>query len=400
MNSNLENKLNEIKSAFCINDSNLVKISDAFYRDMIDKTRLKMFRSFITAPDNICFNEYLAIDLGGSNIRISKFEISKEAILLKDCLKVPLKTKDIDYTTEKYSLKDLFIMILKKFMNFLDKEKTYFLGLTISFGLNSESKDRARIAELSKGFRLRDTLGEDIYLAAIEAINELELKIIPVAIINDVVATLVTGSFYNKNSDIAMIIGTGHNSSFVSNSGEIINVESANFNINIPLTEFDKKYLVKNPKVTSKIMEVMIGGKYIGEIAREIINVLVVDGVVEDIHTVSTKVLVDALEGNLVNMYSVEQIEVLKTVAKLLFNRAVRLIVAEIAGIIRFIDSDFINNHTIVFDGSVYEKCEYFRNELSSEIINFFGNNASKVSHTLIKDASGMGAAISAANKS
>lgn len=399
MNSNLENKLNEIKSAFCINDSNLVKISDAFYRDMTDKTRLKMFRSFITAPSNISFNEYLAIDLGGSNMRISKFEISKEAIVLKDCLKIPLRTIEWDYTTDKYSLKDLFIMILKKSIDFLDKERTYFLGLTISFGLDSEAKDRAKIAELSKGFKLHDTLGEDIYIIACEAINELGLKIIPTTIINDVVATLVTGSFYNKNSDIAMIIGTGHNSSFISNSDEIINVESADFNINIPLTEFDEKYLVKNPKVSAKILEVMVGGKYIGEIAKEIVNELVKDGVVEEIHTVSTKVLVDALKGNLVNIYSEEQIEVLKSVAKILFDRAVRLIVAETAGIIKFIDSDFNNSHTIVFDGSVYEKCEYFRNKLSSEIINFFGDNASKVSHTLIKDASGMGAAISAANK-
>lgn len=399
MNGNLENKLNDIKEAFDIENSEIIKISDAFYKDMTDKTRLKMFRTFATAVDNIFPNEYLAIDLGGSNIRISKFEISKDNIVLKDSVKVPLRTKEIDYTTSEYSLKDLFVMILKKFMNSLDKEKTYFLGLTISFGLNSEAKDRARIAELSKGFKLHDTLGEDIYLVALEAIKELELKIIPSSIINDVVATMVAGRFYNPNAYISMITGTGHNSSFISGSGEIINVESADFDINVPLTEFDKSYLSENPEVSSKIMEIMIGGKYIGEIAKKVVGKFVALSLIEEINVVSTKILVDALNGQLSDDYSDAQIKILQCVARSLFNRAAKLIVAEVAAILKFIDSDFNNMHTVVFDGSVYEKCEYFRNELSSEIIKFFGDNATKISHTLIKDASEMGAAISAAHK-
>ena len=62
-------------------------------------------------------------------------------------------------------------------------------------------------------------------------------------IINDCVATLVAGRFYNPNADISLIVGTGHNACFIDNDREIINIESANFNKSIPLTQFDKKYL-------------------------------------------------------------------------------------------------------------------------------------------------------------
>ena len=66
--------------------------------------------------------------------------------------------------------------------------------------------------------------------------------------------------------------------------------------------------------------------------------------------------------------------------------------------ILMFIDRNLSNNHTIIFDGSVYEKCEFFREEISKNIDSFFMESASKISHKLIKDASSIGPAIISAS--
>ena len=56
-------------------------------------------------------------------------------------------------------------------------------------------------------------------------IKERNLKIEPMSIINDTTATLLTGNYFNQTADIAVIMGTGHNACFQSETGEIINID-------------------------------------------------------------------------------------------------------------------------------------------------------------------------------
>jgi len=179
MNYELRSELNKIKEDFEISNLKLEKITEAFYNDMARKQMLMMLPTHIKVGDSVIADEYLSIDLGGSNIRISKFKIFEDNVELIHNVKVPLKNKFIDYTSSKYSLKDLFVMVLKKMAGFLDKEKLYSMGVTISFGMDSTSRNNATIIELSKGFNLNDTIGEDVYEILNEAISETKLKIIP-----------------------------------------------------------------------------------------------------------------------------------------------------------------------------------------------------------------------------
>jgi len=274
----------------------------------------------------------------------------------------------------------------------------YTLAVTVSFGLNSITKSKASILELSKGFELSDTLGEDIYEILSDAIKAVNLKIIPTSIINDSVATLVTGRFYNPNADIALIVGTGHNACFINNEKEIINIESANFNKNIPLTRFDKKYISKIPKEADQLLEVLVGGKYVGGIADVIMKYLAENEFIKEYKTVSTEDLVSGLDRKLhIKLhikYSNEQKEVIEALAEILFERAAKLVVAEILAIFMFIDRELENKHTVIFDGSVYDKCTFFREQITVGLESFLLDNSDKVSHKLIKDASSIGPAI------
>lgn len=400
MKPELKAELNKIREEFTISNSTLNKIATDFYSDMTEKTMLRMLKTYVFMnTDKILEDEYLTIDLGGTNIRISKIKVLEGKISIEKIIKIPLRTPLVDYTTNKYSLKNIFIMTLKKMMPFLEKDKLYTLAATVSFELKSEGKDKAKIVELSKGFDLADTLGEDIYKILIEAIEELKLKIIPSLIINDCVATLATGKFYYPNADIGFIVGTGHNGCFIDETGEIINIESANFNKELPLTIYDNKYLDKLPKIEAeKLFEVLIGGKYIGGIANEIVKSLVQKGLLKESKPILTEDLTKILDGENLLKYSAEQKEVIEEIAKILFSRAAKFIVSEIVGILMQIDKDLERKHTVVFDGSVYEKCEFFREEISNNLESIFMDNANKLSHKLIKDASSIGPAIVSAS--
>ncbi len=399
MKPELMTELNKIREEFIISNITLSKISEDFYNDMFEKHMLKMLKTYVnTTSDKVLPNEYLSIDIGGSNVRISKLKISEDNILIEKMIKLPLRTKLYDYTKSKYTLKYLFVMALKKIIPFLDKEKMYTLAVTVSFGLDSKSKTEATIIELSKGFELSETLGENIYQILSEAIKEVGLKIIPTAIINDCVATMVTGKFYNPNADISFIVGTGHNACFIDSSKEIINIESANFNKNLPLTQFDKKFISKIPKESGQLLEVLIGGKYICKIAEVIIKSCAGKGLIKDFKDISTEDLIKSLNGEAIIKYSAEQKAFLKEVAKLLFERSARLVVAEILAILRYIDPELNTNHTIIFDGSVYEKCEFFKEEISRVLESVLLEKSKQISHKLIKDASSIGPAIVSAS--
>jgi len=399
MNPELKSELDKIREEFVISNTTLSKVATAFYNDMSDKTMLKMLKTYIDAEkEKVLADEYLSIDIGGSNIRISKLKISEDNIMVDKMIKFPLRTKIADYTTSKYTLKDLFVMALKKIIPFLDKEKMYTLAVTVSFGLMSNSKTSANIIELSKGFDLSDTVGEDIYIILKEAINELKLKVIPTVVINDCVATMVAGRFYNPNADIALIVGTGHNACFINLNKEIINIESANFNKSLPLTLFDKKFMSKIPGEAKQTFEVLIGGKYIGGIANMIIKYLVEKKLIKECQPITTEDLTKCLNKEWLVKYSAEQKEVLCEIGKILFERAAKLVVAEIFAILMFIDNEMQTKHTVVFDGSVYEKCEFFRDAITKNLESIFLEESYKISHKLIKDASSIGPAIISAS--
>lgn len=395
MRAELTVELHKIQNEFVISNNTLLQISNEFLEDMTEKEALKMLKTHIVAKnDKVLPNEYVAIDIGGTNMRVGKLKISNDSVVIEKLIKVSLKTAFRDYTSDKYSIKDLFKIALQKIEPFLDRNKLYSLAVTVSFGIKSATKENAMIIELSKGFELKNTIGEDISDVLKEVISELNLKLIPVAIINDCVATMVTGRFFNPNADISMIVGTGHNSCFVNKDMEVINIESANFSKNIPLTGFDSKVLSRMPGECGKVLEVLTGGKYIGKIANAMIEHLVECGLLKECKAVTTDVLTKCMDGEFDFNYSAEQREVIGVIANILFERSAKLIASEIFAVLMFIDKELENKHTVIFDGSVYENCKFFREQIARTLSEILVENSDVLSFKLIKDASIMGPAI------
>jgi hexokinase len=285
--------------------------------------------------------------------------------------------------------------MVDKLGTIIDKDKEYFLGHTFSFAARSLSKNNAVVIDMAKGFNLRDVKDVDVNELLSKVIKERNLKIEPVSVINDTTATLLTGNYANRNADIAMIIGTGHNACFKSNSGEIINIESAYMSKGIPLSYFDFSLLDKLKDSKDTILEVLIGGKYLGLIAQEITDELFESGFLKNKLKLSSKKLTEAVEKHLSDDFSQEEKEVVEEIAIIILKRVAKLIVCEINAILRYIDEDLENKHCVVFDGTVYEKNKLLQEYIIMYLEKIYGDNAKKIETLLIKDASSIGAVIS-----
>ena len=397
MQDALREKIHHIRNQFRISNNELQKVSDTFLTDMKEKEMLKMFNTFISPINEVNDGEYITIDFGGSNIRMALFEIKNGQPNILHISKMRLRSRFKDYTTADYSLKDIFDMIAKNVSKIVNPKKEYKLVHTFSFAFVSSSKNNATLPHFTKGIQLKLEPTQDINELLAQAFNDINLKVTPVAIINDTTSTLVTGHFLNPLTDIALIAGTGHNSCFISRSNEIVNIESGYLAKNLPITQYDKQLLDSLPsEESSQVSEILTAGKYMSKVAHEILKEL---QLFHNVENISTSVLSAAVEGKLKIKYSRDQKIVLREIGTILLERAAALTAAEIFAIVRFIDPEFEKKHNVVFDGSFYEKSSYFKRCLDYKLEVLMKGNAVKVTHELIKDASSTGAALIAGEK-
>lgn len=395
MNILLQKELDKIDTLLDITEYQMYQFRDIFYEDMKNKTMLKMIPTFTYCNMVVPDGEYLAIDFGGTNVRCYRYEVKNKNIEIQDSVSFSLITETEDYTNNEHTLEDILNLIVDKLETIIDKEKQYFLGHTFSFAARSLSKNSAIVIDMAKGFNLRDAQGVDVNQLLANVINKRKLKIKPISIINDTTATLLTGNYLKNNADIALIVGTGHNACFKSESGEIVNIESAYMSKGIPLSYFDFNLIDKLPGTKDTILEVLTGGKYLGLIAQEIINELFEAGFLSKKLIVNSVTLTEAAADKLSDEYNAEEKEVLKQVSIMIFKRTAKLLVSEISAILMYIDEDMIYNHSVVFDGSVYEKNKILQDYVKTYLEKIYGDTAKKIETFLIKDASSLGAVIS-----
>lgn len=393
--------LDKLRKVNRMSKEEMVFLSNLFCEDMNVKESLKMLPAHIYMDKAIKPGEYIALDFGGSNVRIMLYKISEngESELLNSRL-IRLRGKNYDYTSSEYELRDVFVTIVEKMKEMVDKDKTYLLGHTFSFPASSVSKNEAIVVGLSKGFTLRNAIGQDVNKLLLEVINEAGLNVTPVTLLNDTTATLLAGKSKNANTDIACIVGTGHNICFVDNDQQIVNTECGAFDMGIPLNSYDKSFLRMIPKEGHNVMEALVGGKNSAKLAMNLINRIEKEaGKKFKFGGITPKLLSMALDDRFEDDFAggIEEKIILKHIAKIMYDRAAQLVVSEIMGILKRIDPNLEREHHIVFDGSVYEKTPYFRKCISKYIKLMYPVKFKQIRHSLVKDGSSLGAAISAA---
>lgn len=445
----LEGALSRIEGEFAVTADMLREIAGNLQTAIVDglagkESPLKMLPSFLSQPDGGEQGEVVAIDFGGSNVRVLLVELDgRSGIHIRGRRAFSLKDPagSYDYTSANADGNQLFDFIASQIADLTRLDRRYLLGHTFSFPCRQNGLNTATLITWTKEIRTAGVEGRDIGELLQEALERQGLtNILPQVILNDTVGTLLASAYFDRDSDIGSICGTGHNTCYVeprhplTGGPMIINAESGNF-AGFPRTSYDGELDRASEKPGAQLLEKTAAGRYLGELTRLVAVRLAADGYMpadpasagdgaqettdflnvglhvpyslrgEDL----ASILSDASAG-LSGVASVvakrwllaglpeDVLSAIQKVAEIVVKRSARLVAASFLGFLNHIDPDFTRRHTIAIDGSLYEKMPGYGDNIEAALRDALGEKAAKIHIRLTKDGSGAGAAIAAAS--
>lgn len=352
--------------------------------------------------------------------------------------------------------KELFSFLAQKVKDFIathlsekfDEDATDHqlkLGFTFSFPVSQTAINRGTLLRWTKGFDVKDAVGQDVCLLLQDELDALNLNVHVAALVNDTVGTLMSRSYTSPGHHttiMGIIIGTGTNCAYVENLdaitklGEekisnlrknspmmIINTEWGSFDnqcVSIGSTDYDEQVDKKTPNKGMQLFEKRISGMFLGEILRVILadlcsQKLLFKSSSSELETewkldtsalsrieadfsknlIATRLLIEkelALESTL------EERKAIKTIVEAIGKRSAYLAGAVVAGILEHTKA--FEKHGIIdvgMDGSVIEFYPGYESLIREALSAIIGQTKeSRVQIGIAKDGSGVGAALCA----
>ena len=407
-------ELKIIKNNFNVSTGEMRKIASAFRVEMDlglagKKSSLKMIPTYARRPSGTEKGNFIALDLGGTNFRILELELKGSGRMGRPrVMKFKLDKKHITGSGDMF-----FGFIAGCLKDFLVKgrelEEARKLGFTFSFPVKQTGIASGYLVCWTKGFAASGVVIRDIVGLLEDALNKNGLRKVKVAaLINDTVGTLAAKSYEDKNCDIGVIIGTGTNACYSepAMNGMIINTEWGNFD-KIRRTAFDVLIDSQSDRPGQQVMEKMVSGMYLGEVALKVIRAYVLPALkhlnteemssIEADRSKGLRVTQMILKKAGVDSTTPEERLVCREIASAISLRAARLSAACLSAVVKKIDPQVSGMHTIAIDGSVYEKHPSFAKNINAGLKDMFGSKATRIKVVLAKDGSGSGAAVTAA---
>jgi len=410
-------------------------IADHFRQAMLDglagkPSSLKMLPSYLERPSGHERGTFLALDFGGTNVRVLLTELLGQGNFTVQA-RAGGRLKDdnghYNYISNQSTACELFDFIASQIATLVKPDQKYPLGHTFSFPTHQTALNTGTLIHWTKEIETKNVEGNDITQLLNDALARQQLtNVMPQAIINDTVGTLLAAAYTDHHTDIGSICGTGHNTAYLepcsslSNGPMIINVESGNFG-QLPLTSYDLQLDANSDKPGAQLLEKMVSGHYVGEVVRIITCSLFDAGLLiasAGKQILNTPYLLNGAhisllqEDNTVNLSHIDRwltdsLQItnsclqdrtaLKTIANLVCTRSARLVAATYLGIIRHIDPKLEHQHNIAVDGSLYEKMPGYATQMQMALDQALDGTEATAITTLTKDGSGIGAAIATA---
>ena len=382
--------INKIIEKFKFNTAKIREISDMFYKELEERKDLKMLSSFLSYPTGKEKGKYLALDFGGSNIRVSLIELygDNSFKILKN-IKRPLVLQErYNYLTLNTKGRELFNFIALMIKDIIGNDEKYYLGHTFSFPFRQDNSKDAYLIEWTKEFKTSGVEGENITNLLNIALHENNIfNVEPIVVINDTVATFLAAAYLNRNVIVGSICGTGHNTACLLDE-IIVNLESGNFS-KMPLTKYDEEFDALTEKPGKQLLEKLSSGRYLGEIFRVICLELLNKGFFTDANKakevllrpniISSETLSSIIRANdyreIMRIMSRLNLTIkdkesliLVELAKNIIKRAASLVAVTYLGIINKINVNHTDELIIAIDGSLYEKMPLYK-ETIDEVI-------------------------------
>jgi len=291
-----------------LNLSHLLQIE---YQNKLRNSPCSMLPSYHhTLPTGYEKGIFLALDLGGSTLRIQFVDLSGHPGS-SDGTNNHVRIRsipDIDITQAVRETRGLafFDWLVDQIATILNTQDVYRnmlavgevipMGLSWSFPIEQTSIRTGNLIAMGKGFAATNGLeGQDLYTIFTNACKARGLKVDLRAVINDSIATLLSSAYVDPSVNISLILGTGINSAIylpcqavspkklpISRNCEekvIVNTELSMFGNDVwPLTRWDEQLKCALERPDYQPLEYLVGGRYLGEVARLILMDLCTSG--------------------------------------------------------------------------------------------------------------------------
>ncbi|KAF9439198.1 glucokinase [Entomortierella beljakovae] len=240
--------------------------------------------SFITRlPTGKETGLYLAIDMGGTNLRTAAVHLLGDGQVGVTMEKHEI-TNDLKTGTGEALfdwIADCTASLLKAVaLDMGDAELQ--MGVTFSFAIQQTAINSGKVLAMGKGFNLSDVMGRDLKDLLEDGFTRKGLNVKVSAIINDTVGTLVSHAYVSPTTKIGVILATGTNAAYIERASEvskyngppcdqmILNTEwdamgKASY---LPQTKYDKEIDAVSIVPGFQEFEKMVSGLYMGELVR------------------------------------------------------------------------------------------------------------------------------------
>lgn len=164
---------------------------------------------------------YLAVDLGGTNMRVCEVELEGDGRFAITQSKY--KLTDEQKQGEASDLFDFCAECLASFIkdHYEDEngrvviDKDISLGFTFSYPSLQERIDHAVLLRWTKGWGVKGVEGEDVVAQFRAALDKAHVPVKITACINDTAGTLMASHYVDPRTRIGVIFGTGCNAAYV-----------------------------------------------------------------------------------------------------------------------------------------------------------------------------------------
>ncbi|KAJ3554992.1 hypothetical protein NM688_g2819 [Phlebia brevispora] len=177
---------------------------------------------------------YLAVDLGGTNLRVclvslqgnGKFEITQSKYRLTEEQKQDDGQLLFDFCAE----------CLKTFIDsnieagVMEKGVVLPLGFTFSYPCLQHKIDHGELIRWTKGFGAPNTEGHDVVTMFRASLAKYDVPANVVALTCDTTGTLIASHYVNPRTKIAVIFGTGCNAAYMERVGDIPKISHLGIN--------------------------------------------------------------------------------------------------------------------------------------------------------------------------
>jgi hexokinase len=389
--------------------------------------------------------DFLAVDLGGTNLRVcfvtlqgqGKFEIAQSKYRLTEEQKHDDGQKLFDFCAE----------CLKKFIEsnvsedgqgIIKAGQILPLGFTFSYPCSQERIDHGELIRWTKGFGASNTEGHDVAEMFRKSLQKHNVPVELTAIINDTTGTLIASHYVNPRTKIAVIFGTGCNAAYMERVSEIekindlgidpnaemaINCEWGAFDSfehgHLPRSKYDAIVDESSNKPGEQAFEKLISGRYLGEILRLVICELIDEGVLflgQNTYKIENPYVFDTAFLSLMESDPTDELlmiigifshffalettlaerQFFRALAKLIGRRAARLSACGIAAIVGKMGY-LEEGCSVGADGSLYNKYPKFAERIHEGLQDIFGEKGRNIVTHHAEDGSGVGSAIIAA---